>query len=221
MTASTRREGAPIAPVRLAASLLLVRETTRGHEIWMGRRRPDAVFMPSRLVFPGGRVEAGDIATSEPGPPADWTRLADALPPTTPAMTTFGLLRAAHRELQEETGVAPPPGPLHLVGRAITPPNRVRRYDTWFFLQKLPANAALSTAGAPDGELLEIGWRDWDVAMAEDLHPVTRQVMTLTTPHLTALEPPPPLFIKISSHQIGLWPLGESPEEPPPAPIPA
>jgi 8-oxo-dGTP pyrophosphatase MutT (NUDIX family) len=46
--------------LRLAASLLLVRDGARGPEVFM-MKRPGGVDFPDLHVFPGGKVEAGDF----------------------------------------------------------------------------------------------------------------------------------------------------------------
>ena len=73
------------------------------------------------------------------------------------------------------SGHLPAPASLMPLARAITPPGRVRRYDTWFFL----ANAeALSTSIAgTDGELLDLGWFTLGEAAALDLPNITRLVL--------------------------------------------
>ena len=123
----------------------------------MGRRHADQVFLPDKWVFPGGRVDNGDrhLAARFDG---DFTPrdLASDLRP-------FAL--AAVRELCEETGLVigampaeagnlgdswhafvatgyvPVPASLLPLARAITPPGRVRRYDTWFFTAQRSALA--------------------------------------------------------------------------------
>jgi 8-oxo-dGTP pyrophosphatase MutT (NUDIX family) len=44
---------------RDAATLIIV-DTARGEPRAAGRRRADLAFMPSRYVFPGGRVDPAD-----------------------------------------------------------------------------------------------------------------------------------------------------------------
>jgi len=43
-----------------AATLILVDRSKGAPRILMGRRHPDAVFLPDKFVFPGGRLEAAD-----------------------------------------------------------------------------------------------------------------------------------------------------------------
>jgi recombination protein RecT len=48
------------APVRLAATVLLLRDTPQGVEVLMTRRSTTASFAPGAYVFPGGGIDAAD-----------------------------------------------------------------------------------------------------------------------------------------------------------------
>ena len=50
----------PPAPTRLAATVLLLRDTPQGLEVLMTRRSAHASFVPGAYVFPGGGVDASD-----------------------------------------------------------------------------------------------------------------------------------------------------------------
>jgi 8-oxo-dGTP pyrophosphatase MutT (NUDIX family) len=102
-----RPPGSRAVRPRAAASLVLLRETSDGPAVLMGVRSGAHRFMPNRLVFPGGRVDAADH------------RVAFATPPPASLARSFGafaaaLAAAAIRETYEETGLrlaAPaPPG---------------------------------------------------------------------------------------------------------------
>lgn len=93
-----RQPGTRAARPRAAASLVLLRETGDGPAVLMGVRSGGHRFMPNRLVFPGGRVDAADHRVS----------FAAAPPPT--LTRSFGplataLAAAAIRETFEETGL--------------------------------------------------------------------------------------------------------------------
>lgn len=163
----------------------------------MGQRGSDAVFMPSKYVFPGGAVDPGDAQVALAGdlPTVCATRLTE---PGGPAPTT--LAAAAIRELWEETGLflarpgngalpagweafsgrglAPDAGGLRFIFRAITPPGRTRRFDARFFL----ADAA-SLAGDPDdlaeasGELGLLRWLPLSQTRSLDLPFITEVVL--------------------------------------------
>lgn len=48
------------APVRAAATVLLLRDSPEGVEVLMTRRSSSASFAPGAYVFPGGRIDEGD-----------------------------------------------------------------------------------------------------------------------------------------------------------------
>ena len=54
-------------PIRPAATVVLWREGSAGPQVLMGQRGEGAVFMPSKFVFPGGRVDPEDHAAARPG----------------------------------------------------------------------------------------------------------------------------------------------------------
>ena len=177
-------------PIRDAACLLVADMTGSEPKLLMGKRHSDQVFLPNKWVFPGGRVEDDDRLLAEgftePFSPADLA----------PEIKPFAL--AGIRELFEETGLligsngplhnpspvwttfaatgqTPAPAQLIPLARAITPPGRVRRYDTWFFLAN--ANALSADMAATDGELLDLGWFTVEEASGLDLPSITRRVL--------------------------------------------
>ncbi len=145
--------------IRAAATVILWRDGAEGPRILMGQRGASAVFMPSKFVFPGGGVDAADLAVPEAAdllPAACGHRLTLASDGPAPS----ALAAAARRELSEETGLSlVAPGSLRFIFRAVTPPGRTRRFDARFFLT--PATAL---AGDPDdlsrasGELSALTW---------------------------------------------------------------
>lgn len=171
------------APLRDAATVVLVRRDGAQPRVLMGMRGAKAVFMPSKFVFPGGAVdpEDRDMALASDPAPLSLSRLSLQARPES-ATTPRQILVAALRELAEETGLligrpgkstmigyaaaglVPDPTPLHYVFRAITPPGRPRRFDARFFL-----GDAAHIHGDPDDfsracdELSHLHW----VSMAE------------------------------------------------------
>jgi len=92
-----------VVPARLASTVLLLRESDSGVEVFMQRRVPSMKFAPSMWVFPGGGVDPRDESPDLPwsGPsPADWGRLLGV-----PASTAQAIVIAAVREVFEECGV--------------------------------------------------------------------------------------------------------------------
>jgi len=199
-----------------AATLILTRSGPGGAEVLMGRRAPGHVFMASKWVFPGGRVERTDhsAASATELSSADAARLAREVTPR----RARALALAAVRETFEETGLllaepAPPAtvaGPwrefravgalpdlaaLSYIARAITPPGRSRRFDARFFMAD--ASALLHpepTAGS--GELDEIAWIPLADAGALDLPAITRFVIDEVRARLAAPDRPLP-FVRM------------------------
>ncbi|MCA3452866.1 MAG: NUDIX hydrolase [Rhodobacter sp.] len=180
-------------------------------QVLMGQRGAGAVFMPSKYVFPGGAVDAGD-ALVPVGPalhPTCAARLAASGAPPAGALAA-----AAIRELWEETGLALgrpgqaalPPGwagfaaqglvpdasALRFFFRAITPPGRTRRFDARFFL----ADAARVTGDPDDFSAAsdELGHLHWlPLSQARDLDlPFITEVVLAEVAVLAGTEGPPP-----------------------------
>ena len=58
----------PPFAIRPAATVILVRRTAAGPRVLMGQRGARAVFMPEMFVFPGGAVDADDLALDGEAP---------------------------------------------------------------------------------------------------------------------------------------------------------
>jgi 8-oxo-dGTP pyrophosphatase MutT (NUDIX family) len=72
----------------------------------------------------------------------------------------------------------PDPSSLFLIARAITPPGRVRRFDTRFFTADASAIAhRVANVIHPDAELVELVWVEIGSEPLADLHPMTRNVL--------------------------------------------
>ncbi len=199
-----------------AATLILTRGTPGSTEVLMGRRAPGHVFMASKWVFPGGRIERADYtaASATDLPHQDAARLARE----GNTRRARALALTAVRETFEETGlmlaepapVASVAGPwrefravgalpdlaaLSYVARAITPPGRTRRFDARFFMAD--ADALLHpepTAGS--GELDEIAWTPLSEAQALDLPAITRFVLSEVAERLAQPDRPLP-FVRM------------------------
>lgn len=190
---------------RSAATLILLDRTKRAPRILMGRRHARLAFMPGKFVFPGGRIEPGDRHMPVAG--ALSHRASDALALKVPrgsAGLGRALALAAIRETFEETGlmlgtrdygppdsapagsweafreagVMPDLEALHLVARAVTPPGRVRRFDTRFFAADRSA-IAFEAGGvvSPDAELVELAWVTFAEARGLDLPRITSVIL--------------------------------------------
>jgi len=182
-----------------AATLVIVRHESDGPRVLMGQRHGNMAFMANKYVFPGGRIDAGDMripVSSELKPHV----AARAGLGSTPAQAR-GLALAAIRETFEETGiligehsekvprtrapawqkffahkVMPRLDWLEIIARAVTPPNRTRRFDARFFM--VDASAIVHELEELDNEeLLTPAWLTLAEARALDLPSITRTVL--------------------------------------------
>jgi 8-oxo-dGTP pyrophosphatase MutT (NUDIX family) len=168
-------------PIRSAATVVLWRESSEGPQVLMGQRGEGAVFMPSKFVFPGGRVDAEDLAAVRSGflTPGCAHRLTLMVPDNAPPPEA--LVAAALRELTEETGLnlaAMEHPSLRFIFRAITPPGRTRRFDARFLLAHadgLDGDGEDFTLAS--GELQHLRWLPLPEARALDLPFITEVVL--------------------------------------------
>lgn len=126
--AGHRRDLADV-PIRLAATVLLLRTAPSGLEVFVQTRASGMEFAPGVTVFPGGGIEPSDEGD---------------------------LTVTAARETLEECGVRVDPDALVPLSRWVTPPGRPRRYDTMFYLAALPAG---QEADLRTTEAVSAGWR--------------------------------------------------------------
>ena len=187
-----------------AATLILVDRSTSVPKVLVGKRHDKVVFMPGKFVFPGGRVDKSDnrVPVAAPIPPALQANLLKGSPKIT-ASRAQSLAIAAIREACEETGLClgrktegkvptlegpwkpfteagllPDPSGLFLIARAITPPGRVRRFDTRFFTADASAiTHRVEGVIHPDAELVELVWVELGSQPLADLHPMTKNVL--------------------------------------------
>ena len=187
-----------------AATLILVDRTNATPKVLVGKRHDKVVFMPGKFVFPGGRVDKTDsrVPVAAPIPKALEAKLLKGRPQIT-ASRARSLAIAAIREACEETGLClgrkgngaaptllgpwrpfaeagllPDPSGLFLIARAITPPGRIRRFDTRFFTADASA-ITHSVEGVihADAELVELVWVEIGSQPLADLHPMTKKVL--------------------------------------------
>jgi 8-oxo-dGTP pyrophosphatase MutT (NUDIX family) len=206
LTSAARDVDAPTLRPADASTLIIIDRKSRKPKVLMGKRHAGHKFMPGKFVFPGGRIEATDRSMTVVGtlhPRAEQTLMARVTRPS--AQRCRALALAAIRETFEETGILlgtkdyggpsdAPTGPwasfqergvfpdleaLQVVGRAITPPQRVKRFDTRFFA--IDRTAIVDEIGGivgPDSELVETVWVTFSEARDLDLHHVTDAILS-------------------------------------------
>lgn len=188
---------------KLAATLILLKVVDGQKKVLMGKRNANLRFMPGALVFPGGRVDRADhfVKTASPLPNLVEKRLTNNIGKSYSPRAAKALGVSAIRELCEETGLiigkagefknkhpdwqdftkagmVPDLGGLRLLGRAVTPPGNVRRFDTWFFITKETAISFSPPFGFdPSGELEELQWISPENAIKDNTRPITRVLL--------------------------------------------
>ena len=192
---------------KLAASILLVRGAPGAEEILVGLRSKRHDFMPDVYVFPGGRVDPGDGRV--PAVDSLNPRTQSILEAAMPATRARACVLAAIRETWEETGfiigelegyrpyagnveswitfskagLAPDLSEIHVIARAVTPPYRPKRFDTWFFMTRLSETQAARDFGDSD-ELLDTRWISLKDAKTLKMHSITEMMIDVIANYL-------------------------------------
>ncbi len=77
-----------------------------------------------------------------------------------------------------DAALLPDPSGLFLIARAITPPGRIKRFDTRFFTADASAiTHRVEGVIHPDAELVELVWVELGSKPLADLHPMTKNVL--------------------------------------------
>jgi 8-oxo-dGTP pyrophosphatase MutT (NUDIX family) len=124
---------APAVAARPASTVILMREGEAGFEVLLLRRHDNVAFMAGAFVFPGGRVDDADRADARDRPREVSAGFRDL---SADEELTYRL--AAVRELKEEADVRVDPVELVAFAHWVTPRIEIRRYDTRFFLARMP-----------------------------------------------------------------------------------
>ncbi|TGQ42170.1 NUDIX domain-containing protein [Mesorhizobium sp. M00.F.Ca.ET.216.01.1.1] len=190
----------PIRP-RDAATLILL--DRKGDEVLvlMGRRHARHAFMPGKFVFPGGRTDPADsrIPVAAALHPEEEANLTAGVGRTSPARARAIALSAIRETYEEaglligqkgafattghgwqgfvEYGVRPSLEALRFIARAITPPNRVRRFDTRFLSAWRSDVAVELPESGPTNELEELVWLPLAKARQADIPDITRTIL--------------------------------------------
>lgn len=184
---------------RDAATLILLDHAGDQTRVLMGRRHRRHAFMPGKFVFPGGRTDPADsrIPVATGLHPQIELKIASGRVSTARARA---IAMSALRETYEEAGlligqpgpfetakpdwqgfadnnVMPALGGLRFVARAITPPGRVRRFDTRFLAAFRDEVAVELADGGPTDELEQIMWLPLDKAIEADIPAITRTIL--------------------------------------------
>ena len=192
--------GKPMRP-RDAATLILLDRDGGETRVLLGRRHRAHAFMPGKFVFPGGRTDPTDsrIAVAAPLHPDEEQRIAGTGARATPARARAIALSAIREAYEEaglligrrepfetrhsgwqgfaEHGVYPALDRLRFIARAITPPGRVRRFDTRFLAAWRSDVARELEDGGPTNELEELIWLPLAQAREADIPAITRTVL--------------------------------------------
>ncbi|WP_367718807.1 NUDIX hydrolase [Nitratireductor sp. GISD-1A_MAKvit] len=192
--------GKPMRP-RDAATLILLDRSGDEVRVLMGRRHRKHAFMPGRFVFPGGRTDPADgrIPVAAGLHPEEERRLIGTGSRATPARAR-AVAMSAIRETYEEAGlligekgpfsttakdwqgfadngVRPSLSGLRYIARAITPPGRVRRFDTRFLAAWRDDVAVELPDGGPTHELEELMWLPIPRARETEVPLITRTIL--------------------------------------------
>lgn len=208
----------PLRP-RDAATLILLDRSGSETRVLMGKRASKHAFMPGKFVFPGGRTDPTDgrVKVANDLHPDVERRIIGGSRITPTRARAIAL--SAIRETYEEAGlligtkgsfstthdgwkgfaehqVQPDLEKLRFVARAITPPGRVRRYDTRF-LAAWREDVAVELPEGPTLELEDLAWMSLSEAKKTDLPTITLSILTdleerlHDDPDLSAMSPTP------------------------------
>jgi 8-oxo-dGTP pyrophosphatase MutT (NUDIX family) len=190
----------PLRP-RDAATLILLDRREGEILVLMGRRHARHAFMPGKFVFPGGRTDPADsrIRVAAALHEAEHQKLSMHSSRASPARVRAIALSAV-RETYEEAGlligrkgpfettradwrafadhgVQPSLESLRFVARAITPPGRVRRFDTRFLACWRSHVAVALPDGGPTDELEELVWLPLAEARTAEIPTITQTIL--------------------------------------------
>ncbi|MFE0013933.1 NUDIX hydrolase [Mesorhizobium sp. NPDC059054] len=185
---------------RDAATLILLDRKGNDFHVLMGRRHAAHAFMPGKFVFPGGRTDPADsrvpVATGlHPEDEAKLTARAGRTGPTRARAIALSAIRETYEEAGllighkgplvtgkrdwqgfVEHNVQPSLEAVRFIARAITPPGRVRRFDTRF-LAAWRDDVAVALPNGPTNELEELVWLPLAEARKADIPTITRTIL--------------------------------------------
>jgi len=199
---------------RIASTIVLYTGSRDNPKILLGKRSSRNDFMPSVYVFPGGRVDRADSYAPFHGDLS--ARTERILETVYSPRKARACVLAAIRETWEETGlmtgsakawtrnmnneswdafrkaeIMPDLSPIEVFGRAITPPHRHKRYDTWFLIQKFDGD---TTSVSDSGELSNVGWYTFDEMKSLEMQRATTMMLAVLKNYLASPKPEPTIF---------------------------
>ena len=186
---------------RDAATLILLDRHSNDIVVLMGRRHAGHAFMPGKFVFPGGRTDPADsrIPVASPLNEQVEAKLMAGIGRISAARAR-AIALSAIRETYEEAGlligrkgafattrpdwqgfvrhgVQPSLEAMRFIARAITPPGRVRRFDTRFLAAWRGDIAVELAGGGPSNELEELAWLPIAEAKQMEVPAITRTIL--------------------------------------------
>jgi 8-oxo-dGTP pyrophosphatase MutT (NUDIX family) len=141
----------PTSP-RPAATVVVLRDQPPSIKVLLVRRNDNVAFMAGAYVFPGGRVDDEDYRRAKES--ASSMAFASHFPDLT-AAEELAYRVAAAREMSEEAALTLGTDDLVPMAHWVTPEVETRRYDTRFFLARLPDG---QVARHDAGETTELVW---------------------------------------------------------------
>ena len=169
-----------MSDIRPASTLALIRDGSEGVEVLLLQRTRDAVFLPGFHVFPGGALSEGDgdspfamAALRECFEEAGILLVHDSngqvdvhLQPENTLRSRIDAGTLGLADYCNERDLEPATESLVYLGRWITPPGPPRRFDTRFFLARVPAGQEAFPDGA---ETVDHVWITPEQALDEHL----------------------------------------------------
>ena len=134
------------SPLRLASTVVLLRDTAQGLEVLLLRRNAKLAFAGGAWVFPGGAIDRPELAAA--------------------ATQMEAAKQAGVREVEEECGVLLTVEELVHFCNWTTPEGPGRRFATWFFVAQVPLSS--TDIVIDEGEIHEFQWLRPQQAL--DLH---------------------------------------------------
>ena len=131
-----------------AATLLLVRDGSRGLEVLLLKRSSQLSFGAGAWVFPGGRIDKADYLNEHSNVEA-------------------AARRAAVRETMEEAGIDIEQENLECFAHWLTPEGHPKRFATWFYVAKV--NDSVDDVVIDDGEIVDYQWCSPEFALDTQL----------------------------------------------------